>query len=140
MRLKLILPVVKPGQFEKPKRCVNPKCGGKHFIPFQEGEKNLRDTVHQEVTAWRYKCVGCGCTFRVYPQGVQTGIFLADQPADVLRVVRLHLRLVHHLVQHHDQFSIRLNIDPRLFCLPFVAPEFVRLLIDYNRKNYITNT
>jgi hypothetical protein len=45
--------------------------GGKHFIPFQEVRKNLRDTVYQEVTAWRYKCVGCGRTFRVYPPGVQ---------------------------------------------------------------------
>ena len=71
MRLKLILPVVKPGEFEQPKSCMNPNCGGKQFIPYQEVKKNLRDTVHQEVTAWRYKCVRCGRTFRVYPQGVQ---------------------------------------------------------------------
>jgi transposase-like protein len=72
MRLKLILPVVKPDEFEQPKRCTNLKCSGKHFIPFQAVRKNIRDTVHQEVTAWRYKCVGCGHTFRVYPQGVQS--------------------------------------------------------------------
>jgi transposase-like protein len=73
MRLKLILPVVKPDEFIQPKCCTNPKYGGKHFIPFQEVKKNLRDTVHREVTAWRYKCVTCGRTFRVYPQGVQAG-------------------------------------------------------------------
>ena len=73
MRLKLILPVVKPDEFEQPKRCANPKCRGEHFIPFQEVKKKLRDTVHQEVTAWRYKCVKCGRTFRVYPSGVQAG-------------------------------------------------------------------
>ena len=73
MRLKLILPVVKPDEFEQPKRCANPKCSGKHFIPYQEVKKHLRDTVYQEVNAWRYKCIGCGCTFRVYPLGVQAG-------------------------------------------------------------------
>jgi transposase-like protein len=73
MRLKLILPIVKPDEFEQPKRCTNPKCSGKHFIPFQIVKKNLRDTIHQEVTARRYKCVTCGMTFRVYPQGVQAG-------------------------------------------------------------------
>ena len=71
MRLKLILPVVKPDEFEQPKCCTDPKCGGKHFIPYQRVKKNLRDTVHQEVVAWRYKCACCGHTFRVYPQGVQ---------------------------------------------------------------------
>lgn len=40
------------------------------FIPRQEVNKNIVDTQHAEVTAWRYECVICGRTFRVYPQGV----------------------------------------------------------------------
>jgi transposase-like protein len=73
MRLKLILPVVEPEQFEEPKRCWDPKCGGKRFLPWQEVKKNVRDSEYEEVTARRYKCLRCGRTFRVYPQGVQAG-------------------------------------------------------------------
>ncbi len=40
------------------------------FIPRQEVSKQIVDAQHPEVTAWRYECVQCGCTFRVYPQGV----------------------------------------------------------------------
>ena len=28
------------------------------------------DGKYQKVSAWRYECASCGCTFRVYPQGV----------------------------------------------------------------------
>jgi transposase-like protein len=73
MRLKLILPVVEPEQFEEPKRCRDPKCGGKQFLPWQAVKKNVRDSEYEEVTARRYKCLRCGRTFRVYPQGVQAG-------------------------------------------------------------------
>jgi hypothetical protein len=40
------------------------------FIPRQEVSKNVVDTQHQVVTAWRYECRTCGCTFRVYSEGV----------------------------------------------------------------------
>jgi Transposase IS66 family len=30
----------------------------------------VRDTDHEQVTSYRYKCTTCGCTFRVYPTGV----------------------------------------------------------------------
>ena len=73
MRLKLILPVVDPEQFEEPKHCSDPKCSGKRFLPWQEVKKNVRDSEYEVVTARRYKCLQCGRTFRVYPQGVQSG-------------------------------------------------------------------
>src|SRR5258708_6350033 len=73
MRLKLILPVVDPEQFEEPTHCSDPQCSGKRFLPWQEVKKNLRDSEYEEVTARRYKCLRCGRTFRVYPQGVQSG-------------------------------------------------------------------
>jgi len=40
------------------------------FIPRQEVDKKIVDTQHQKVTAWRYECMLCRCTFRVYPEGV----------------------------------------------------------------------
>ncbi len=73
MRLKMILPVVDPEQFEEPKHCRDPKCSGKRFLPWQEVKKNVRDSEYEVVTARRYKCLQCGRTFRVYPQGVQSG-------------------------------------------------------------------
>jgi transposase-like protein len=73
MRLKLILPIIDPEQFIEPAHCIDPKCKGDRFVPWQEVKKNVRDTEYEMVTARRTKCVRCGRTFRVYPQGVQAG-------------------------------------------------------------------
>jgi transposase-like protein len=70
MRLKLLLPEVKPGNFVMPKQCPTPGCKGKHFFPRQEVEKKIVDAQYKKVSAWRYECSSCGHTFRVYPQGV----------------------------------------------------------------------
>jgi len=70
MRLKLLLPVVIPTKYERPKKCARQGCPGMRFIPRQEVDKKIVDTQHQKVTAWRYECMLCGCTFRVYPEGV----------------------------------------------------------------------
>ena len=70
MRLKLILPKVEPGQFEVPKQCPQPGCGGIAFIPRQEVNKKIVDTQHCQVKCWRYECRSCGHVFRVYPKGV----------------------------------------------------------------------
>lgn len=70
MRLNLLLPDVKPGQIETPKRCQREGCKGRRFYPRQEVEKKIVDGTYQSVKAWRYECACCGCTFRVYPQGV----------------------------------------------------------------------
>jgi transposase-like protein len=42
------------------------------FIPRQAVSKKIVDAKYQVVTAWRYQCVTCGCTFRVYPEGVSS--------------------------------------------------------------------
>jgi len=73
MRLKMILPVVNPEQYEEPVQCADPQCSGKRFLPWQEVKKRVRDSEYEEVTARRYKCLRCGQTFRVYPQGVVAG-------------------------------------------------------------------
>ena len=70
MRLKLLLPAVNPAKFEPPRKCSRLGCPGMRFIPRQEVSKKIVDAQHPEVTAWRYECVKCGCTFRVYPEGV----------------------------------------------------------------------
>lgn len=70
MRLNLLLPDVKPGQYETPKHCQQEGCKGKRFYPRQEVEKQLVGGTYQNVKVWRYECASCGCTFRVYPQGV----------------------------------------------------------------------
>ena len=73
MRLKLILPVVNPERYEEPQRCADGKCSGKRFLPWQVVRKNVRDSEYEAVSARRYKCLRCGRTFRVYPQGVLAG-------------------------------------------------------------------
>lgn len=70
MRLKLLLPKVKPDEFEAPRQCAKKGCKGKRFYPRQEVEKAVLDADYKVVSTWRYECIHCGCTFRVYPQGV----------------------------------------------------------------------
>ncbi|GIV64633.1 MAG: hypothetical protein KatS3mg045_1972 [Bellilinea sp.] len=72
MRLKLLLPDVDPQKFEEPKACPQPGCHGKRFYVRQEVNKRIVDVRYQAVTAWRYECLQCGHTFRVYPQGVSS--------------------------------------------------------------------
>ena len=70
MRLKMILPAVDPETYAEPEHCPHLGCPGKYFFPFQEVGKNVRDSQYETVKARRYKCLWCGHTFRVYPQGV----------------------------------------------------------------------
>jgi transposase-like protein len=70
MRLRLILPPVQPERFPAVETCPYTGCGGRHFQQWQAVPKPLRDTQVHEVVAQRYRCVRCGRTFRVYPQGV----------------------------------------------------------------------
>jgi len=51
-------------------RAVTMGVSLKAFIPRQMVSKNILDTKYQEVSAWRYECAKFGCTFRVYPEGV----------------------------------------------------------------------
>lgn len=73
MRLKLILPVVDPEKWKKAEHCPYQSCNGKHFKIHQEVDKAVRDSQYTQVRARRYRCLKCGRTFRIYPQGIQTG-------------------------------------------------------------------
>jgi transposase-like protein len=69
MRLRILLPKVKPEAITVPTQCVYAGCGGRKFHLRQEVRKPLRDTVYQEVQVPRYQCLRCKRTFRVYPEG-----------------------------------------------------------------------
>ncbi len=70
MRLKLLLPDVKKGEYSQPKKCPCLGCPGMTFYPRQVVRKKIVDAQYKEVDAWRYQCTKCGHTFRVYPEGV----------------------------------------------------------------------
>jgi hypothetical protein len=72
MRLYLLLPKVEPEKWEEPTRCVYPGCAGRRFRLHQPVKKPLRDTIYQEVQVYRYQCLKCQRTFRVYPQGTSS--------------------------------------------------------------------
>lgn len=85
MRLAFTLPKVEPAKVESPKVCPRAGCKGRHFKCFQEVPKRLRDTNYTEVLAYRYRCLKCGHTFRVYPAGVSRDHF--SQRAKGLAVI-----------------------------------------------------
>lgn len=70
MYLKLLLPEVDRQKLDVPKKCARFDCHGRRFSPRQAVRKKVIDSGIQEVVAWRYECLQCGHTFRVYPQGV----------------------------------------------------------------------
>jgi transposase-like protein len=70
MRLSLLLPPVDPVRYPAVTTCPYGGCDGRHFQHWQAVSKPLRDTILTNVIAQRYRCVRCGRTFRVYPQGV----------------------------------------------------------------------
>ena len=70
MRLRLILPRVEPTEITPPLICPYEDCEGRHFELHQKVDKAIRDTVYDDVIAYRYECLRCKRTFRVYPQGV----------------------------------------------------------------------
>lgn len=69
MRLRLRLPEIRAGEYVVPQECPY-GCGGRYFALHQECQKAVSDPEYAEVTVKRYRCVQCGHSFRVYPQGV----------------------------------------------------------------------
>lgn len=69
MRLQLRLPEIREDEYVAPQECPY-GCGGRYFALHQECRKAVSDSEYAEVTVKRYRCVQCGRSFRVYPQGV----------------------------------------------------------------------
>ena len=72
MRLQVRLPQITPDEYTLPESCSQPYCRGENFKPHgrKPEAKAVRDTNHEQVEAFRYQCLACGHTFRVYPTGV----------------------------------------------------------------------
>jgi len=69
LRLRLQLPEIRESEYEVPQECPH-GCGGHYYALHQQCWKAVSDPEHEEVTVKRYRCVQCGRSFRVYPQGV----------------------------------------------------------------------
>jgi transposase-like protein len=69
MRLRLRLPEIREDEYVVPQECPY-GCGGRYFALHQECPKAVSDPEYAEVKVKRYRCVQCGHSFRVYPQGV----------------------------------------------------------------------
>jgi len=71
MRLRVNIPQVDPTVMDAPEVCPYDDCDGEYFTPHQQHcEKPLRDPEYDQVNAKRRKCLRCGRTHRIYPQGV----------------------------------------------------------------------
>lgn len=72
MHIRVRLPQVEPKVYRYPEECPYAGCKGHRFKAHgTRGErKAVRDQEHEQVHSWRHKCLKCGRTFRVYPQGV----------------------------------------------------------------------
>jgi transposase-like protein len=88
MRIRVRLPTVEPDVYGYPEECPYERCAG-HFFKRHglRGEKKaIRDLNYAQVKSFRYRCLRCGRTFRVYPQGVSTA-----QQSDRLKAITVLL-------------------------------------------------
>ena len=68
MRLRLLVPQVKPQPEGRPSACR--WCGSSLLQRHQAVPKQVIDTLVRETQAVRYRCTACGRTFRHYAEGV----------------------------------------------------------------------
>lgn len=68
MKIRLVIPAVNTRPTTRPQACRY--CGHWHLHRHGPATKPLRDHRQSAVTVERYRCCGCGRTFRHYPDGV----------------------------------------------------------------------
>jgi len=68
MKIRLVVPQVKAAPVARPPSC--PRCRSSFLHQHQRVDKAIIDTQIRQVVALRYRCLGCGRTFRHYPEGV----------------------------------------------------------------------
>lgn len=88
MCLRLLLPTVRPEKIAEPVQCPSPDCDGRRFHLHQPVIKTVRDMQYQHVQAYRYKCLKCQHTFRIYPQGV-SGAHISQRVKDLAVILYL---------------------------------------------------
>ena len=88
MRIQVRLPTVEPDEYRNPQECPYEGCDGKFFKAHgvKGEEKAIRDPDYEEVKSYRRRCLRCGRTFRVYPQGVSSA-----QQSDRLKAITVLL-------------------------------------------------
>ena len=88
MRIRVRLPKVAPDVFGYPEECPYKGCDGRFFKPHgvKGEEKAIRDLRYEQVTSYRYRCVRCNRTFRMYPKGVSSA-----QQSDRLKAITVLL-------------------------------------------------
>lgn len=88
MRIQVRIPKVKADVYPEIQVCPYEGCGGEHFKAHgQRAEtKPIRDLNVQAVESYRYECLKCGRTFRVYPAGVSRA-----QHSDALKAISVLL-------------------------------------------------
>ncbi len=84
MRIGVRLPKIEPTEYDQPEECPHEGCGGRRFKPYgMKGErKTIRDMKYDEVKSFRWRCLKCNQTFRVYPRGVSSA-----QQSDRLKAI-----------------------------------------------------
>jgi transposase-like protein len=88
MRIRVRLPTVEPEVYGYPMECPYERCAG-HFFKrhgLRGEEKAVRDLNYDQVTSFRCRCLRCGRTFRVYPQGISRA-----QQSDRLKAITVLL-------------------------------------------------
>lgn len=68
MKITLVIPAVQSAPTDRPIRC--PYCPSPYIARHGVLRKPVTDTKTASVTVVRYRCSGCGRTFRHYPTGV----------------------------------------------------------------------
>ena len=96
MHICVRLPKVESSELDVPEQCprrrpeTNRRCTGRHFKLHQRlCVKKVRDLQHAQVIVYRYRCLKCQQTFRVYPRGVSN-----DQQSDALKALSVLLYLL----------------------------------------------
>lgn len=90
MRVRARIPRLEPDVMKPPRVCPYEGCQGKYFkVHEHRCAKPLRDTKSEGVVAYRRKCLACGRTHRVYPQGVSRA-----QQSDRLKMLSILLYIL----------------------------------------------
>jgi len=96
MHICVRLPKVESSELDVPEQCpwrhpeTNRRCTGRHFKLHQRlCVKKVRDLQQEQVIVYRYRCLKCQQTFRVYPRGVTHA-----QQSDALKALSVLLYLL----------------------------------------------